>query len=148
MTAPVAPAGERFAFDPVEATLTAGTSGSVRVEVTNTGEERLRELNLKAFADDPLSLSDSEAYVESLAPGESETVTLGVEAGGSALAKVYPLSVDVQYELPGGDRQISDTYRVAVTVTEPEEQDGPSPVLIVGALLALALAGYTVYRYR
>jgi hypothetical protein len=148
VTAPVAPAGDRFGFEPVAASVQAGSSGPVEVEITNTGDDRLRDLNLKAFADDPLSLSDSEAYVESLPAGETATVTLGVEAGGSALTKAYPLSVDVQYELPGGDRQISDTYRVPVTVAEPEDGGGLSPALVVAGLLVVAAAGYAVYRYR
>lgn len=146
----VAPFRNRFLVEAKNATVTAGGSGTYTLVLTNNDDQTLTSINAKAFVDDPLSLSDDEAYVDSLEPGESTEIKLGVGASGSALAKDYPLSIDFQYETPDGDSKLSDTYTVPVSVQPPPEQQGPPTTLVVGGIVAVlvVLAGAYWFRRR
>ncbi|PSP97689.1 exo-alpha-sialidase [Halobacteriales archaeon QS_5_70_17] len=146
----VAPARDEFAVGPVETAVPSGGEGEIRLEVTNNRDERVTDVSAKLFGADPVTVDDDEAFVDSLAPGESVTLTFRVSVAGSALAKPYPVSIDFQYDDADGDTRLSDTYRVPVRVTE----DGDGGVLsmgglAVGAVAALALvAGYVVVTRR
>ncbi len=139
---------DRFGVEPVDATMTAGGGGTIAVSVTNNGEEPVENINAKIFADDPLSTSDDEAFIDALEPGASETVTFSIGVAGSALQKKYPLSMDLQYE-EGGETKLSDTYQVPVTV-QAAEGSGIPVTLIVGIVVVglLAAAGFVWYRRR
>ncbi|MFB6205274.1 MAG: NEW3 domain-containing protein [Haloglomus sp.] len=115
----VAPKRDTFAVE-TNASLAAGSSKTIRVRVTNQGEEPLRSVSAKLFADSPLSASNDEAFAERLAPGKTVRLKFRISAGGDAIAKPYPVSLDFQYTEPDGDRKISDSYQVAVRVTESQ----------------------------
>lgn len=109
----------RDTFDvSANASLAAGSTGTVEIDVTNEGDEPLTSVSAKLFTDSPLSASDDEAFIERLDPGETETLTFRLSAGGGALAKPYPVSLDFQYTEPDGDTKISDSYQVGIDVTE------------------------------
>lgn len=142
----VAEERDRFSVAPVDATLEAGTSGELVLEITNNGDDPVKNVNAKLFADAPLSVSDDEAYVTELAPGETTEIPFSISASGSALAKDYPVDLDFQYEVDG-TKKLSKTYTVAVSVTEPTESGGiPTPIVLAGVVLVLAIAGYGIYR--
>jgi hypothetical protein len=120
--------------------------------VTNTGDEPLSEVSVKTYFTDPLDSGDDEAFVPALDPGESATVEVAASAGGDALTKQYPVSVDVQYTTPDGDTELSNTHRVAVDVVEASGRGDGLPVSlpVVGglALAAVAAVGVVVRRRR
>ena len=138
-----------FSVSPADATVEAGSGRAISFEVKNEGEETVRNVNAKLFVNAPLSSSDDEAYVAALEPGESATVTFKVAAGGSALAKSYPVSVDFQYDTPEGDTELSDTYRVPIDVTGTD--DSGLPVSVIAGVVVVGLAtviGWTWRRRR
>ncbi len=146
----VGPARDEFTVEPVNATVTAGGTTQVTLRVTNNGDERLTGISAKLFGDDPISVSDDEAFVTGLDPGESADVQFTISAAGGAAAKTYPVSVDFQYDDADGDTLLSDTYRVPVQVAESEDggllQVGWLPV---GLLTLLMLGvGYVVVSRR
>lgn len=144
----VAPGGDAFAVESVDAVYERGTGGELTVRVTNTAGETLSAVSAKLFADDPIAADSKEAFVTELAPGESTTVTFEVSAGDGALTKNYPVSVDLQYEDADGDTHVSDSHKIAVTVTEPESDDtdgGPLP-FVVGGVVVAGLVGAGGYR--
>jgi hypothetical protein len=142
----VAESRDVFAVEPTDATLSAGGSDTVTLTVTNQGDETVRNVRAKAFASDPLSVNDDEAYVQSLEPGESTEITFGVGAAGSALAKTYVLEMDVQYEDADGDTRLSDTYQAPVEVTRSDGDGTPLSVIVGGvAVLAIAAVGGWVW---
>jgi len=100
------------------ATVAAGSSETIEMQVTNEGDEPLSAVSAKLFADAPISASNDEAFVEELGPGETATLTFRVAASGDAIAKPYPVSLDFQYDEPDGDTKVSDSYQVAIDVTE------------------------------
>lgn len=136
----IGPHRDVFAVDPVNTSVVAGQGGTVTLRVTNRESERLESIEAKAFATDPLSLTDDSAFVPALDPGESATITIGVGAPGSAPRKAYPIGLDFQYETAAGTTELSDTHRVGVGITAPETGDG----LDLGGSVPLAVAGLVV----
>ena len=125
--------------------LASGDSRLVDVEVTNNLDQPVTDIEAQLFADDPLDSDDDEGYVESLDPGESTTMTFELNADGSATAKTYPISFDFRYDDQRGNSQLSDTTRIAITVTEPD--DGGLPLLPIGIVLIIVGAA-GAYWYR
>ncbi|GGM61230.1 MYXO-CTERM domain-containing protein [Halarchaeum rubridurum] len=145
--AEVAPQRDRFVVAVANDTVRAGGSRALTVRVTNNGDEPLRNVEAKAFVQDPLGSDDDEGIVPSLAPGETDEFTIALSAGGSALEKRYPVSVDFQYELPDGDTEVSRTYTVPVTVAQ-SSGGGPPLTLVGGAVLVVAVVGFVLWRRR
>jgi len=136
---------DEFTIDAVERTVTAGETTALELEVTNNRDQTVTDIEAKLFADDPLDSDDDEAFIESLEPGESTTVVFDLSAAGSATAKTYPVSVDFRYDDERGRSKLSDSYRVAIDVTESE--DGGLPTWLFGiGLLGLGGIGYAWYR--
>ena len=126
-----------FAVEPVEGTFTSGESGSLTLRVTNQRNETVSDVQAKLFTDDPLDSSDDEAFVSSLEPGESATITTDLSIGGSAMAKNYSASVDFRYDDARGQSKLSDTYRVPITVEASDS--GPGLLVIGGAVVVFAI---------
>ena len=140
----IAPSRQVFSVE-TDASVETGGSTQLEVRVTNNGDERVSDVSAKLFADSPVSVSDDEAFVDAIEPGETETLTFTIGAAGSANPKVYPVSLDFQYDEPDGDTKLSDTYRVPVEVTERQGGGGILSLLAgpggLGLGLALAVGG-------
>ena len=145
----VAPAQQVFDVE-TNATVTAGGSSQLRVEVTNNRNVPLTDVSAKLFADAPISVNDDEAFVGEIEAGETETMTFTIGAAGSATSKAYPVSMDFQYDEPDGDTKLSDTYRVPVQVSESEGGGLLSllfgPVGLVLVLIVGGAAGIVLFR--
>ena len=136
-----------FDVQPVNATLSTGSDGEFQLRVTNTRDQPLTDISAKIYAEEPLSTSDSEAFVKRLGPGEAKTVSFGLSASGSALEKTYPLKLDFQYDNAQGETKISDTYQVPVQVTNESNGSLSLPLVLGAALLVgLVVAGYLYVR--
>lgn len=145
----IGPRQDVFRVEPVSATFNVGAAGVFELRVTNTAEEPVSDVSAKLFTDDPLSSTDDEAFIDRLGPGDATTIRFALTAAGDALAKVYPVSIDFQYDDADGDTQLSDSHDVPVEVIESQEADGP-PVAIVGgaAVVLFGLIGGLWYWRR
>ncbi|MFB6091820.1 MAG: S-layer protein [Haloquadratum sp.] len=137
-----------FDVAPVDATLSAGSSGQLRVRVTNTRDTAVTDISAKVYLDSPLSSSNDEAFIERLEPGHSKTVVFQLSAGGGAIAKTYPVKMDFQYDDSEGETIISDTYQLPVRVTAPADSGPPIVPIAVVAAAILVGGGYLYYRRR
>lgn len=141
---------DAFVVETRESAVTAGGTGRVVLAVTNNRNETVTDVSAKLFSSDPLSVDDDEAFINELAPGETVTVPFQVSAGGSALQKAYPVSVDFQYVDASGETKLSDSYRLPVSVTE--KSDGifglGLPALPTAAALLLVPLASLVVRFR
>lgn len=117
----VEPRMDVFSVDASSTSVTAGGDGRIVLEVTNNQDETVTDVSAKLFASSPLSADDDEAFIAELEPGETAEVPFRVSAGGGAMAKDYPVSVDFQYVDESGETRLTDSYRIPVTV---EEDDG------------------------
>ena len=142
------PERDDFIVEMATDSVTAGETVPIDVTVTNNRNERITDIEGKLFADDPLSSEDDEGFAGALDPGESTTMTFELTAASGATEKVFPVSMDFRYDDAEDDSRISDTYRVPVQVTEPEESTGPPIALIGGAVLVLLVAGGGYYLLR
>lgn len=147
VTAPVTPQSDEFEIEVRNGTVTAGDSAVLKLAVTNDRDEPVSEVSAKLFANSPLSVSDDEAFVDELEPGETAVLQFEYRASGSALAKEYPVALDFQYEDHRGETRMSETYRVPVSVEESEGGGFPTSVLLVGGLLIIGTTGFA-YRRR
>jgi hypothetical protein len=137
---------DTFGVEVSNGSVVPGGATAYTVEVTNTGDEPVRDISGKLFADDPATAVDDEAYVPALAPGESATLTFEVTASGDAMPKAYPLSVDLQYDDADGDTKVADSRQLALKVDEPADSGGGGlPVTLLGGAGALALIGAGAY---
>lgn len=134
----VRPERDDFSIERTDGSFSPGGGGSLTLTVTNQRNETVSNVQAKLFSDDPLDSSDDEAFVSSLEPGESETVTFDLSVGASAMAKDYSVSVDFRYDNARGESQLSDTYRVPVTVETSDS--GPGLVLIGGIVVLILVA--------
>jgi hypothetical protein len=146
--ATVAPARDSFAVSGAAATVSAGGSTTLKLEVTNRREEPVEDVTAKLFADDPVSVSDDEAYAASLDPGESTVLSFAIDTAGSAQPKDYPVEVDFQYRTADGDTRLSDTFTVAVTVEESGGGGLPLGLVAGGVVVAALVAGAVVFATR
>lgn len=144
--ADVGPDTDAFGLDVTGASVPAGDSTQLEVEVTNNGDQTYTDISAKLFAEDPLSAGDDEAFISRLEPGDSETIVFSVGAGSGALAKTYPLSMDFQYDDADGDTITSDTYRLPLQVTQNSDGGGLPVLPLVLVVVVLVAAG--VYAYR
>lgn len=136
-----------FVVEASESTLTAGDSGRLTLTVTNAEEETLSDISAKLFVDDPISSSDDEAFIDSLEPGESREITFQISTSGSTFAKDYPVSVDFEYDREDGTTQVSDSFRLPVTVEESSGGGLPFGLIIgVGAIVLVGAAIVVVRR--
>lgn len=147
ISADVTEARDEFRLDANNERISAGSSTFVNVTVTNNLDETVTDVEAKLFTDSPIVSEDDEGYVESLAPGESTTVTFEVTAEASATPRTYPLKLDFRYDDESGTSKVSDTYQTAIDVS-PGEDGGIPWLLVVGALVIVAVIGGAVYWRR
>lgn len=138
---------DQFIVVPVNQTAIAGQETTLKLRVTNNGEEPLRSIEGKAFLSDPLSSSDDEVFIDRLAPGETTNVSVALSVGSGALEKTYPFSIDFQYEMPDGDTEVSKTYNVPIQIKQIED-DGGLPVPLIGGIAVLIIGGGIVWYTR
>ena len=137
-----------FTIDAADAEIPAGTTQTVRLNVTNNGAERLSNINVFLYPDGPLDVDSDEAFISDLEPGESETISVGVSVDEGAEQRAYPLEVDVRYDTETDDDLISQVYQVPITVTDPPEDDGLLPSLLSLAGAVVLVGGIVVIRRR
>ena len=142
----VAPKRDAFRLDVRDREIRAGDTVALHVDVTNNRDETTTDVEARMFADGPLDSDDDEAFVESLDPGETTTMTFELEADSGATPKTHPISFDFRYDDDRGNSQLSDTTRVPISVVESDD-DFPW-LLVGGALLVVVVAAAGYYRYR
>ncbi|MDR9429496.1 MAG: COG1361 S-layer family protein [Natronomonas sp.] len=146
-SASVEPNRDEFLLEVEDREIATGSSTIVEVDVTNNLDEPVRNLESKLFTDDPIASDDDEGYTESLAPGETTTVSFSVSAASGATPRTYPLQLDFRYDDESGTSKISDTYRTAIVVTDAEEGGFPW-LLVVGAVVLVVVVGGALYWRR
>jgi len=133
--------------EPVNPTVSAGSTKSLDLRVTNNRDETLEDIEGKLFVDDPLDSANDETFTTALEPNETTTVTVDLSASEGATIKNYPVSMDFRYTDSDGDSKLTDSYRLSIDVTEPSDDGGGLPLgpLLIG-LVVVAGAGGVLWR--
>jgi hypothetical protein len=140
-TVTVGPERDWLAVTPGETTAEIDSDNRVTVELRNTQNTTLRDLQARVETTDPFSSEAATAYVDRLEPGEAETVAFGLTVSDDAVPAQSSVVLNVTAERADGRPIDAGRYVVPVTVTEGS---GPgNTTLFVGGLIlvALALAG-------
>ncbi len=136
-----------FAVVSAPAAIAAGEKTVLEVVYKNTGAASVAAAQARLSAVDPFTSSDDTAYLGDMKPGEEKTARFEVSADAGATAKEYGLDSEVRYRDALDNSQISDTMKVAVTVTPGGSLLTSPLVLAVVALLVIG-GGYYLYRRR
>ena len=90
----------------------------IDIAIKNTGEEEARNVKAIINPSDPLSTTDSMAFLSTIAPGSTAVAHVKIKADSAAVPKVYGIDTVVRYETPEGDIKYSDTLQAPVEVKE------------------------------
>lgn len=134
----------QFEVTDTESSLKTGSTGELRVEVTNTGNEESSSTRIRALdsSDQPFTYDSSSQYIGTLKSGASGTAVFEVDTDSDASVKDYLLDFEI--------RGVKDTEVFVEDSTlnvpvEDGETEGSSPVIpaaVVAVLLGL------VYFFR
>jgi hypothetical protein len=98
--------------------LSPGGEEVIEIAIKNTGEDEARNVKAMINPFDPLSTTDSIAFLSTIAPGSTAVAKVKVKADSEAVPKVYGIDTILKYENPAGDIKYSDTLQVPVEVKE------------------------------
>jgi len=129
--------------DPAQ--VTPGSNGVVTVVYRNNGDATAYAAQVRITSVDPFTSSDDTSYLGDLKPGDSATARFQLSADGTAAAKEYLLDTQVRYRDALDDSQLSDTFKVPVTVVPKPPAGGPVQALSLIAIVVLAGAGAGYY---
>ncbi|AXG07282.1 hypothetical protein DU500_13085 [Haloplanus rubicundus] len=118
LTVPVTVGPEMTVDTSGSPTVAAGSTETIEVTITNTGEGTMTDAVARINANTPFETDDDTAYVGELGPGESTTVTFTVSVDGAATPKTYSLDTTVKYDNSFGRTVVTDVEPTAVEVTE------------------------------
>lgn len=98
--------------------LSPGGENMIDITIKNVGEEEAR--NVKAIINpaDPLSTTDSMAFLSTIEPGSTAVAKIKIKADSEAVPKVYGIDTVLKYETPEGDINYSDVLDAPVEVKE------------------------------
>ncbi|QAU12402.1 hypothetical protein EKH57_06545 [Halorubrum sp. BOL3-1] len=145
----VAPRQPEFELAVDNATVPAGETRRIDVEITNRRPETLSSINAGLYAESPLTAVNDEAFVDELEPGESTNVWFEVSAASGASVEDHPIELDFRYDDEQGNDRISDVTQVPVSVTAAVDDGGtPTGLIAVVALVVVAAVGGAVWYRR
>src|SRR5664280_2104345 len=88
--------------------LSPGGEEVIEIAIKNTGEDEARNVKAMINPFDPLSTTDSIAFLSTIAPGSTVVAKVKVKADSEAVPKVYGIDTILKYENPAGDIKYSD----------------------------------------
>lgn len=132
------PVGGKLTFlvtsDPAQ--VSQGSDTVISVEYKNNGDTTAYHSQARISAVDPFKSSDDTSYIGDLKPGERATARYQIYADDAAEIKTYVLDAEIRYRDALDNSQVSDTFKVPVSVEPKPASSGlvsmlPAPVLLV-----------------
>jgi hypothetical protein len=120
---------QKFSLSKASGTLRAGEDGTLEATLTNDGPRAVENVVVNWQSDQSnLSPQETQYAVGSLAPGETTTVSFGVDASDSAREGPRQFDFNVGYRDDAGDRMESDTLEVQSEVEASQDEFALEPV--------------------
>jgi hypothetical protein len=135
------PIGGKLSFSVTSspATVIQGSDTVINVEYKNNGDTTAYHSQARISAVDPFTSSDDTSYIGDLKPGETATARYQVHAGDEAEKKTYLLDAEIRYRDALDNSQVSDTFKVPVSVDPKPASSGL--VSMLPALVAIVIIG-------
>jgi len=140
----------RFEIMDVKGELRAGEEGLLYVTYKNTGKLRAKDATVRISASDPFSTTDDQAFIGSLAPGESAVALFNLKVDDTATPKMYAINSEIKYEDVDGHDQISDTLKIRTetlpAIPTSEKLEKFKGIVYILVLVLLIGVGVRLYR--
>ncbi|NOQ33573.1 MAG: hypothetical protein GQ567_05195 [Methanosarcinales archaeon] len=138
-----------FGITNVSSDLRAGEDDRVlSITYLNTGEETATDAVARISVTDPFSSTDDQAYLGTLAPGESVTGIFVLDTDSGAAIKPYGIDTETRFTDSTGKSRISEsmTATVAIAPLIPTSEK-VKPYILPAVLLTLLVLVATGVRY-
>ena len=139
----------RFEVTDVNGELVADEEGLLSVTYKNIGDLPIKDATVRISASDPFSTTDDQAFIGSLAAGESAVALFNLKVDETATSKMYAINSEIKYEDVDGHEQISDVIKIQVdtlpaipTSEKLEKYRGFAILLLVVVVAAIGLRVY------
>lgn len=132
----------QYNVEVVESDLATGSTGELRLKVTNTGSEESSSTRIRVLdsSDQPFTYGSSSQYIGTLEPNQSGEAVFEVETESGAAAKDYLLDFETR-GVKGTEVFVEDeTLRTSVNGSQSESMSPVIPIVLV-----LAVIGAGVY---
>jgi len=127
-----------------------GSDNVITVDYKNNGDTTAYHSQARISAVDPFTSSDDTSYIGDLKPGETTTARYQLHADDDAEIKTYLLDAEIRYRDALDNSQISDTFKVPVSVEIKPASGGLAsmlPVLVLIIIIGIG-AGYYLLVMR
>jgi hypothetical protein len=129
--------------DPI--TLSPGSESTVTVRYQNTGDTVAYHAEARLSAVDPFTSADNNAYLGDLKPGDAATAHYRLSTDSSATARNYGLDTEVRYRDALDNSQVSDSFKVNVSVAPQSPSINFMGLLLPGIVIAAIVIGAGYY---
>ncbi len=140
----------RFEVTGVSGKLVADEEGLLSVTFKNVGDLPIKDATVRISASDPFSTTDDQAFIGSIASGESAVALFNLKVDETATTKMYAINSEIKYEDVDGHDRISDVIKIQVKTLPAiptSEKLGDLKIIIVGLLIVVVAAiGLRVYK--
>lgn len=143
LVAPIEPRRDDFRVSVEDNAIEVDSSRLISVTVTNNRDQTLTDIEASLGTSNPLESDDDDAYVESLDPGESTTITFGLSTTGDANPKLYAANIDFRYDDERDKSTMSEAYQIPIRV----ESGGGIGLFTVLPFVGIVLVGVGVAVY-
>ena len=132
-----------------ESGLSTGSTGTLRLQVENTGSETSSSTRIRVLdsSDQPFSYDSSSKYIGTLDPGQSGEAVFEVETESTAAIKEYLLDFETR-GVKDTETFVEDTTVEVQVENGTQESSGGLPIPVIAAVVILAILGAVVYRRR
>ncbi|MGD0534760.1 MAG: S-layer protein [Methanoregula sp.] len=139
-----------FTITSPPAVVTQGETSVVVMEYQNMGIITAHNAQARLSMVDPLSSSDTTAYLGDIPPGGKATAQYAISAASGAAPATYALDTEVRYRDALDNSQISDTFKADVQVVPRPATPALVQLLEIVAVVVVILAavGYYVFVVR
>ncbi len=136
----------------ISGNMVAGEESLLYVTYKNVGELPVTDATVRISVSDPFSTTDDQAFIGSLAPGESALARFNLKVDETATPKMYGINSEIKYEDVDGHDRISDNIKIQVeTLPIVSTAEKFKNVILIGfvvVLLIVVVLGVRSYRNK
>ena len=138
-----------FEITNVSSDLRAGEDDRVlSITYRNTGEEIATDAVARISVTDPFSSTDDQAYLGTLAPGESVTGIFVLDTDSDAAIKPYGIDTEIRFKDSTDESKVSESMTADVMIAPPiPASEKVKPYILPGVLLILLVLIAIGVRY-
>ncbi len=136
----------------ISGNMVADEENLLYVTYKNVGELPVTDATVRISVSDPFSTTDDQAFIGSLAPGESALARFNLKVDETATTKMYGINSEIKYEDVDGHDRISDNIKIQVeTLPAVSTVEKFKNVLLIGfvvVLLIVVVLGVRSYKNK